>query len=96
MLMLVSVLNWNPRRSVVRRFAWIRTCGCKHTTRKGSVRRDALFFLFFVRPGSMPVDIPPSLKTPPINLILRLTITSSSFVTIDSSRSSSHTLMALN
>ena len=27
----VSVLNWNPRRSAVRRFAWIRTSGCKYT-----------------------------------------------------------------
>lgn len=39
-----QVLNWNPRRSAVRRFAWIRTSGCKHYTNtpKGSVRRDML------------------------------------------------------
>ena len=36
----------------MRRFAWIRTSGCKHLYEQRSVRRDALiFFSPFVRPS---------------------------------------------
>jgi hypothetical protein len=45
----VSVLNWNRTRSAVRRFAWIRTGGCKHciiyeTFEKKEKRHGAHFF----------------------------------------------------
>jgi hypothetical protein len=83
------VLSWNLRRSVGRHSAWIRTSGCECIRSFAGPADLGPYCL--PCPGSIPLDIPLSLRTRPTNSILQRTTTSSSSETTGFLRSSSRT-----